>query len=64
MKAIEKLTFDSVTIRTVSIPMRRPIVAKVGTRRELRGRGVAQKMNQLSRNFGRVRSKTDQFADT
>ena len=31
MKAIEKLTFDSVTIRTVSIPMRRPIVAKVGT---------------------------------
>ncbi len=31
MKAIEKLTFDSVTLRTVSIPMRRPIVAKVGT---------------------------------
>ena len=31
MKAIEKLTFDSVTIRAVSIPMRRPIVAKVGT---------------------------------
>ncbi len=31
MKALEKLTFDSVTIRAVSIPMRRPIVAKVGT---------------------------------
>ncbi len=31
MKPIPKLTFDSVTIRAVSIPMRRPIVAKVGT---------------------------------
>ncbi len=31
MKALEKLTFDSVTIRAVSVPMRRPIVAKVGT---------------------------------
>lgn len=31
MKAIDKLTFDSVTVRAVSIPMRRPIVAKVGT---------------------------------
>jgi len=31
MKPLEKLTFDSVTIRAVSIPMRRPIVAKVGT---------------------------------
>jgi mandelate racemase len=31
MKALEKLTFESVTIRAVSIPMRRPIVAKVGT---------------------------------
>ena len=30
----------------------------------LRGRGVSQKMNQLSRNFGRVRPKTDQFANT
>lgn len=28
---MEKLTFDSVTIRAVSIPMRRPIIAKVGT---------------------------------
>ena len=34
MKATEKLTFDSVTIRAVSIPMRRPIVAKVGTYQE------------------------------
>ncbi len=31
MKALEKLTFESVTVRAVSIPMRRPIVAKVGT---------------------------------
>ena len=31
MKPLEKLTFESVTIRAVSIPMRRPIVAKVGT---------------------------------
>lgn len=31
MRAMEKLTFDSVTVRAVSIPMRRPIVAKVGT---------------------------------
>ena len=31
MKALEKLTFESVTIRPVVIPMRRPIVAKVGT---------------------------------
>ena len=31
MKALEKLSFESVTIRSVSIPMRRPIVAKVGT---------------------------------
>lgn len=31
MKHFEKLTFESVTIRAVSIPMRRPIVAKVGT---------------------------------
>jgi mandelate racemase len=28
---MQKLTFESVTIRAVSIPMRRPIVAKVGT---------------------------------
>jgi mandelate racemase len=34
MKALEKLTFESVTIRAVSIPMRRPIVAKVGTYQE------------------------------
>lgn len=34
MKAFEKLTFDSVRIRAVSIPMRRPIVAKVGTYNE------------------------------
>jgi mandelate racemase len=31
MKSLEKLTFESVTVRAVSIPMRRPIVAKVGT---------------------------------
>ncbi len=31
MKSLEKLTFDSVTLRAVSIPMRRPIIAKVGT---------------------------------
>lgn len=31
MKAFEKLTLESVTVRTVAIPMRRPIVAKVGT---------------------------------
>jgi mandelate racemase len=31
MKALEKLTFESVTVRAVSIPMKRPIVAKVGT---------------------------------
>lgn len=31
MKPFEKLTFESVTVRAVSIPMRRPIVAKVGT---------------------------------
>jgi mandelate racemase len=31
MKPLEKLTFESVAIRAVSIPMRRPIVAKVGT---------------------------------
>ena len=31
MKALEKLTFDSVRIRAVAIPMKRPIVAKVGT---------------------------------
>ncbi len=31
MKALEKLTFESVRVRAVSIPMRRPIVAKVGT---------------------------------
>ena len=31
MIPMTKLTFDSVTIRAVSIPMRRPIVAKVGT---------------------------------
>ncbi|HZR03677.1 MAG TPA: enolase C-terminal domain-like protein [Burkholderiales bacterium] len=31
MNALEKLTFESVTVRAVSIPMKRPIVAKVGT---------------------------------
>ena len=31
MKALEKLTFESVTVRAVCVPMRRPIVAKVGT---------------------------------
>ena len=31
MKALEKLTFESVRVRAVLIPMRRPIVAKVGT---------------------------------
>jgi mandelate racemase len=31
MKSLEKLTFESVTVRAVSIPMSRPIVAKVGT---------------------------------
>ena len=31
MKPLEKLTFESVTVRAVSIPMGRPIVAKVGT---------------------------------
>lgn len=31
MPHFEKLTFESVTVRAVSIPMRRPIVAKVGT---------------------------------
>ena len=31
MKSLAKLTFDSVTVRAVSIAMRRPIVAKVGT---------------------------------
>jgi mandelate racemase len=29
--SVEKLTFESVTVRSVSVPMRRPIVAKVGT---------------------------------
>ena len=31
MKALEKLTLESVRVRAVLIPMRRPIVAKVGT---------------------------------
>lgn len=31
MKNFEKLTFEGVTVRAVSVPMRRPIVAKVGT---------------------------------
>ncbi len=31
MKPLDKLPFESVTLRAVSIPMRRPIVAKVGT---------------------------------
>ena len=31
MKSLEKLTFESVRVRAVLIPMRRPIVAKVGT---------------------------------
>ena len=31
MKGFEKLTLESVTVRAVAIPMRRPIVAKVGT---------------------------------
>ncbi len=30
MPGTEKLTFDSVELRAVSIPMRRPIVSKVG----------------------------------
>lgn len=34
MKALEKLTFESVTLRAVSVPLRRPIVAKVGTYQE------------------------------
>jgi mandelate racemase len=34
MNALEKLTFESVTVRAVSIPMKRPIVAKVGTYQE------------------------------
>ena len=31
MKINEKLTFESIEVRSVSIPMKRPIVAKVGT---------------------------------
>ena len=31
MKALEKLTFESVRVRAVLLPMKRPIVAKVGT---------------------------------
>ena len=31
MSTLPKLTFESVTLRTVAIPMRRPIIAKVGT---------------------------------
>jgi mandelate racemase len=31
MPQLQKLTFDSVTVRAVSVPMRRPIIAKVGT---------------------------------
>lgn len=31
MKAFEKLTLESVTVRAVSVPLRRPVVAKVGT---------------------------------
>jgi mandelate racemase len=31
MKRLEKLTFESVSVRAVLIPMKRPIVAKVGT---------------------------------
>jgi mandelate racemase len=31
MKAYEKLTFERVTVRAVAIPLRRPVVAKVGT---------------------------------
>ena len=31
MRALEKLTFESVRLRAVLIPMRRPIVAKVRT---------------------------------
>jgi mandelate racemase len=31
MKAFEKLTFERVTVRAVAIPLRRPVVAKVGT---------------------------------
>ena len=34
MKALEKLTFESVRVRAVLIPMKRPIVAKVGTYQE------------------------------
>ncbi|MBI1397962.1 MAG: mandelate racemase [Betaproteobacteria bacterium] len=34
MSSQEKLTFESVTIRAVSIPMKRPIIAKVGTYQE------------------------------
>jgi mandelate racemase len=34
VKALEKLTFESVTIRSVLVPLRRPIVAKVGTYQE------------------------------
>ncbi len=30
MKKLEKLTFESVSVRAVSVPLRRPIVAKVG----------------------------------
>lgn len=30
MPALQQLTFDSVTVRAVSIPLRRPLVAKVG----------------------------------
>jgi mandelate racemase len=31
MQALQKLTFERVTVRAVSIPMKRPIIAKVGT---------------------------------
>jgi mandelate racemase len=31
MPQLQKLTFESVTVRAVSIPLRRPLVAKVGT---------------------------------
>ena len=34
MKAFEKLTFERVTVRAVAIPLRRPVVAKVGTYHE------------------------------
>jgi hypothetical protein len=31
MRSQEKLTIESIEVRAVSVPLRRPIVAKIGT---------------------------------